>query len=343
MTRNRTARSSRYRLAPRIVIATAVLSVAGAGCAGERSAPPLVAGESFTVVVDLDPLRDLVEQVAGGRADVVALVPSGLDGHTYEPRPSDVSALATAHAFIGNGGGLNVAIEQLAEGNLPEGSPMVKLANNTIRGDEVLYTDMHSHGDGEAHGHAANAHLWTNPPYAMRYVDAVAETLSELDPEGAEIYQGNAAQLNDRLELLSEAIAAAIVTIPAETRKLVVYHDSWSYFGRNYGIEVIGAIQPADFSEPSAAEVGAMVEQIRAENVPAFFGSEVFPSDVLDTVARESGADHVADLNDDRLPGEPGDPEHSYLGMMVQNARTIVEALGGDATPLDGIDLGSGS
>lgn len=329
----------RYGRAMQTLLATVLVGLVAAGCGSEASAPPLVAGENFTVVVDLDPLRDLVEQVAGGRAEVNALVPSGLDGHTYEPRPSDVATLTGAHAFIGNGGQLNPAIEQLAEDNLPEGSALVRLANTTIRDDEVLYTDMHSHGDQAVHGHTANAHLWTNPPFAMRYVDEIAATLSELDPDGATIYRDNANRLNDRLETLADAIADAVVSIPPETRKLVVYHDSWSYFGRNYGIEVIGAIQPADFSEPSAAEVGAMVEQIRDENVPAFFGSEVFPSDVLDTVARESGADYVADLNDDRLPGEPGDPEHGYLGMMVHNVRTIVDALGGDPSPLDAVDL----
>ncbi len=340
MTRHRTARA-RPGSGSRLLIGTAFVALVAAGCGGSSSAPPLVAGQDFTVVVDLDPLRDLVEQVAGGRAEVVALVPSGLDGHTYEPRPSDVETLATAHAFIGNGGQLNPAIEQLAEDNLPEDSALIKLANVTIRDDEVLYTDLHSHGDGVEHGHTANAHLWTNPPYTMRYVDEIAAALTELDPDGAVIYADNADRLNARLETLSDAIAEAVVTVPPEMRKLVVYHDSWSYFGRNYGIEVIGAIQPADFSEPSAAEVGAMIEQIRAESVPAFFGSEVFPSDVLGTVARESGADHVADLNDDRLPGEPGDPEHGYVGMMVHNVRTIVDALGGDSTPLDAVELGA--
>jgi ABC-type Zn uptake system ZnuABC Zn-binding protein ZnuA len=71
--------------------------------------------------------------------------------------------------------------------------------------------------------------------------------------------------------------------------------------------------------------------------VPAFFGSEVFPSDVLQAIEAESGARYVADLSDDKLPGEPGSPEHSYVGMMVANTRTIVTALGGDPAALDAI------
>jgi ABC-type Zn uptake system ZnuABC Zn-binding protein ZnuA len=84
--------------------------------------------------------------------------------------------------------------------------------------------------------------------------------------------------------------------------------------------------------------VRATIEQVKAAKVPAFFGSEVFPSDVLDTIAEETGAKYVADLSDDRLPGQPGAPEHGYIGMMVQNTRIIVDALGGDAGLLDSVD-----
>jgi ABC-type Zn uptake system ZnuABC Zn-binding protein ZnuA len=136
---------------------------------------------------------------------------------------------------------------------------------------------------------------------------------------------------------MDAAFRTALATIPEANRKLVVYHDSWSYFGRRYGLPVVGAIQPTDFSEPSAAELRATIDEVRAQGVPAFFGSEVFPSDVLQAIEAESGARYVADLSDDKLPGEPGSPEHSYVGMMVANTRTIVAALGGDPSALDAI------
>lgn len=329
---------------PAVALLT-VLVVVLAACGGNSSADagPLVPGENFTVVADLDPIADLVREVAGDRAEVVSLVPTGLDGHTYQPRTNDVATIATAHLLVSNGGGLNVAVEDLAEQNLPRGSPLVRLAEEMVRPDELLFTDVHSHDGQPEHGHGGNVHLWTNPPYAVRYVQRIATALAEVDPAGEEVYRTNAAELTGRLLELSDAIGEAVATIPPADRQLVVYHDSWSYFGRNYGLEVVGAIQPADFSEPSAAELAAMIEQIRAADVPAFFGSEVFPSDVLDAVARESGATYVADLNDDRLPGEPGDPVNGYVGMMAENVRTIVGALGGDTAALDGFPGGAGA
>ncbi|MGH9196039.1 MAG: metal ABC transporter solute-binding protein, Zn/Mn family, partial [Acidimicrobiia bacterium] len=91
---------------------------------------------------------------------------------------------------------------------------------------------------------------------------------------------------------------------------------------------------PSDFSEPTPREVARLIEQIREEKVAAIFGSEVFPSPVLEQIARESGARYVNDLRDDDLPGEDGQADHTYMGLMKFNLITIVEALGGDAGAL---------
>ncbi|HAS13641.1 MAG TPA: zinc ABC transporter substrate-binding protein, partial [Acidimicrobiaceae bacterium] len=89
----------------------------------------------------------------------------------------------------------------------------------------------------------------------------------------------------------------------------------------------------------SPRAVADLVDQIRAEGVPAVFGSEVFPSPVLETIAEEAGAEYVADLRDDDLPGEPGDEDHSWLALMRSNYATIVEVLGGDPEALEQLEL----
>jgi ABC-type Zn uptake system ZnuABC Zn-binding protein ZnuA len=103
-------------------------------------------------------------------------------------------------------------------------------------------------------------------------------------------------------------------------------------------MEIIGAIQPSDFSEPSPREVAALIDQVRANNVPAIFGSEVYPSKVLEVIGRETGAQYVSSLRDDELPGEPGSPTHTYLGLMLEDMRTMFGSLGGPTNMFDGID-----
>jgi ABC-type Zn uptake system ZnuABC Zn-binding protein ZnuA len=81
-----------------------------------------------------------------------------------------------------------------------------------------------------------------------------------------------------------------------------------------------------------------VIRQLKQEKIPAVFGSEVFPSKVLHQIAREAGVQYIATLRDDDLPGTPGSPEHSYIGMMLENVRTMASALGGRADALQGVD-----
>ena len=101
----------------------------------------------------------------------------------------------------------------------------------------------------------------------------------------------------------------------------------------------MGAIQPSNFEEPTPREVGDLIAQVRDSKVKAIFGSEVFPSPVLAQIGRETGVTYIDVLRDDDLLGEPGDADHSYLGLMQFDYVTMIEALGGDATAIRNLDI----
>ncbi len=163
--------------------------------------------------------------------------------------------------------------------------------------------------------------------------------MSAIAPECAEQFDANFAEFETLVDEFDVVIREAFETIPAEQRKLVTYHDAYAYFADTYGWNVIGAVQPADFGDPTPAEVVDLIEQIEAENVTAVFGSEVFPSPVLEQIANETGAEYVDDLRDDDLPGAPGEADHSWLGLMKFNFITMTEALGGDASALEAFEV----
>jgi len=326
-----------YRHPIRMVALALALVLPACGGGGQAADAP-GASADVVAVVSLEPYADLVTRVGGDRVDVRSVVPAGLDGHTYEPTPSDARAFADADIVFLPDGELNPRLTELAEDNVPDDGVVVDLNALTMKDGEGIYTDMHSHGGGPAHGHDLNPHTWTNIPYVERYVTEIADTLTAADPDGADTYAANRDVLLNEIDELDAATRQAVSTIPDENRTLVIYHDSWSYFGREYGFDVIGALQAVDFSEPSAAEMRNMVEEVKAAGVPAFFGSVVFPTSVLEQVSAESGVTYAGNLSDDALPGGPDDPEHSYVGMMAANVRTIVEGLGGDASALDRVD-----
>jgi len=188
-------------------------------------------------------------------------------------------------------------------------------------------------------GGKPNPHLWTNPPMAKSYAEIIRDVLTKIDPANASTYAANFDLLADVIDRLDVAMEQATATIPVERRLLLTYHDAYAYFAKHYDWTVVGAIQPSSFDEPTPKDIAELIDQVRARNVPAVFGSEVFPSSVLEQIGKETGARYIDVLRDDDLPGAPGEPAHSWQGLMRFNFVTMVEALGGTADALKSLEL----
>lgn len=285
------------------------------------------------VVTTVSPVTNIVKNVGGGSIDLHGLIPGGANSHTFEPAPSDVKLLATADLMILNGLDLETPTEKLARSSVRPGVPIVKLGEQTLAPSDYVFDRSFPKSGGYP-----NPHLWMQPLYAARYAELVRDLLSAHTPAQAAQYHERTQRYTVRLQALDQAIASAVATIPPPHRKLLTYHDSFAYFAPRYGLTVIGAVEPTSFAEPSPRDMVRVIRQLKQERVPAIFGSEVFPSTVLTQIGREAGVRFVATLRDDALPGTPGSPEHSYIGMMLENVRTMVNALGGNPAALQGID-----
>jgi ABC-type Zn uptake system ZnuABC Zn-binding protein ZnuA len=322
------------RAAGRAAKGTVALLVAAtlAGCAA--------AGQEdrdgrLSVVTTVAPITSIVASVGGDHVRVNGIVPEGTNSHTFEPRPSVAELLAGADVLYLNGLQLEEPTRDLAEEVLPDGAGMVELGGRAIARDEYAYDFSFPRSGGKP-----NPHLWTDPSLALEYAAIVRDDLSARDPANAAAYAANHAAFAAMVGRLDAAMRASFATIPRADRKLLTYHDAYAYFARSYGWTVIGAIQVADFDEPAPREVARLIDQVRSADVPAIFGSEVFPSPVLEQIGREAGVRYVDVLRDDDLPGDPGDPEHSWAGLMRFDFVTITEALGGDASALRAVDIG---
>lgn len=311
-----------HRVVPAVIAPfIAVIVTASGGCASRTERTT-----QFSVATTVAPITDIVRRIVGKQAEVVQLIPSGVDSHTFEPSPQTVRDLSTSDVVFLNGLNLDEQLERLARSDREHPRRVVLLGNETITPEAYAYDFSFPRSQG-----SPNPHVWMNPIYAQNYGRIVANTLAEEDPANASTYRANLRGFESEIAGLDAATFASIATIPPANRKLLTYHDSFAYFAPRYGLSVVGAIQPSSFGEPSARDVAALVEQIRREKVPAIFGSEVFPSPVLEQVARESGAQYVDALRDDELPGPPGSAQHSYFGMISEDVATITSALGGHA------------
>ncbi len=320
------------RINPRILLLLTLLSLLSA-CVGISSEPQ---SGRLQVVSTVSPLTNIVYNVTGDLVDLTGLVPAGADSHTFELAPSDAVTLAGADLIFINGLDLETSAMRMAEANLKDGGEIILLGELVIDPEDYVFDFSFPEEAG-----SPNPHLWTDPIFALEYAEIVLEKVTARDPGNAEAYQANYDEFAARIEALDAAIQATTASIPAENRKLYTYHDSFAYFAPRYGYTVLGAVQPADFSEPSGQEVAALIDQLRSGAIPAIFGSEVFPSQILEQIARETNAEYVSTLSDDDLPGDPGDPEHSYISMMVENLKTMADVLGGDPALMDGVETGN--
>ena len=239
------------------------------------------------------------------------------------------ATLAEADVVFVNGLVLEEPTKDLAEQNLRTGAAFCELGTAILPVSDYLYDFSFPREGGKP-----NPHLWTDPPLARKYAELVRDTLSLMDPANADAYEANATAFTDRIDALDAAVREATDTLDPGQRKLLTYHDAYAYFAVTYGWTVIGAIQPSNFEEPTAKEVADLIEQVRASGVTAIFGSEVFPSPVLEQIGKETKVKYVDVLRDDDLPGSPGEPQHSFLGLMQFDFVTMVESLGGDPAGL---------
>ena len=296
----------------------------------DPGSPP--ADDRLVVATTVAPITSIVSNIAGDRADVRGIVPEGTNSHTFEPPPSVAELLVEADVLYLNGLQLEEPTRQLAAANMADGAEIIELGTQAITEEEYLYDFSFPEEDGKP-----NPHLWTHPGLALEYAALVRDDLSERDPGNASYYAENYQAFAAMVDELDSAMRTAFDTIPE--RLLLTYHDAYAYFAQDYDWEVIGAIQVSDFGDPTPSEVADLIEQVRSTGVPAIFGSEVFPSPVLEQIGREAGVEYVDVLRDDDLPGEPGEADHSWVGLMLFDYTTMTEALGGDASALRAFDV----
>ena len=289
------------------------VGLAVAGCGPFGGASPDLSGP-LTVVTTSTVFGDMIENVGGNHVAVTSLVPRHADVHTFEPKPADLRAVTGARLIVMNGLGLDDWLRETIANAAAAGTPLVELARD-LPGVEPL--------PGEDPG-TQNPHLWMAVPYAIRYVDRIETALATADPANAVAYGERAAAYRKRLEALDADVRERIATIPPADRKLVTFHDAFPYFAREYGLEVVGVAVDAPGQDPSAGEIAALVEAIRASGAKAIFSEAQFPTRLVDQLAAETGATVVAQLYDDSL-GDP--PISSYEAVIEWDVDQLVQAL----------------
>jgi ABC-type Zn uptake system ZnuABC Zn-binding protein ZnuA len=310
------------------------LALGVTACSGGTSAPSSGAQDRLVVATTVSPITSIAAAVAGDLAEIEGIVPEGTNSHTFEPEPGAAVLLSRADIVLINGLKLEDPTAELARANIKDGATVIELGTIALPESEWIYDFSFPKEEGKP-----NPHLWTDPTYAVIYAELMRDAFSAADPANASAYAKNADVFISQANALADALRKDQATVPNGNLKLVTYHDAYAYFAKNFGWTVVGAIQPKSFSDPTPQEVANLIKQVQAAGVTVIFGSEVFPSKVLEEIGAAAGVRYEDSLRDDDLPGAPGAAEHSWLGLMRYNYATMIRGLGGTTTNLDATNV----
>ena len=275
-----------------------------------------VGAEKIRVSTFSSVLTEVAQQVGGDRVEVIGHVKPGSDPHDFEPKPSDLRAVANAQLVLLSAKQMEGYVGKLEEATGTKGViihvgdqfPSLKLS--------VQHGD-HSH-DGE------DPHWWHSIRNIARATKIVRDELVKLSPSDKTAFTANASGYLAKMETLDAWVKSKVAELPRDKRKLVTNHDAFGYFAREYSFTVMPIAGLSKNDQPGSKKTAELIQAIKAAGVKAVFSEDVANPKVIQEIARETGAKFGGSLLSDGLgSGDAGTIE----GMFKRNVGTIVDAL----------------
>lgn len=267
------------------------------------AAAPAIA-KTPDVVADIAPVHALVAQVMGDHGTPRLLVDSASDPHTVQLRPSQARAISEADLVVWMGPDFAPWLARALANNADVPSlSLLEWPGTHLRekGEDAHDDHAGEHADGHANEHAdghddhdhgpVDPHAWLSPENGHAWIDAIARTLSQADPENAAGYEANAAAAHRRLAGTEARIEELLA--PYEGVQIMTFHDAFGYFAEAFGLEIIGSVRPSDATSPSAATLSGLQATVEAHDVACAFAEPGYDPALLETISRGAlkGAD----------------------------------------------------
>lgn len=296
----------------------------GVGGCDEKRSEALSYPYRITTTVGM--VGDIVRNVAGDRGEVRGIIGEGVDPHLYKPTRSDVQQLQSADIIFYSGllleGRLADTLETIAE----LGKPAYAVTSGIDESTLLAPPGFEGHYD---------PHVWMDVQAWMQAVHLVAETLAGFDPRNAAHYRENAKQYLEQLEELDQYARQVLQTLPEKSRVLVTAHDAFNYFGRAYGLEVVGIQGISTESEAGLEDINRLVDLLVERDIRAVFvETSVADKNVRALIEGAASRGHEVTIGGTLFSdamGEPGTYEGTYVGMLDHNVTVIARGLGGTA------------
>lgn len=235
------------------------------------------------VVTSIKPIHSLVSKITKNTGMQPYLLLDGYASpHSFQLKPSQIKKINDADVIFYINNGFEYFLKKAVNNSMALKVELSKAENLGL-----IELSEHEEEAGHDHHHHANYdyHIWLSPKNAQLILQQVAKTLSLKYPEHKATYQSNLQEALVDMEVLDKKITTQIALVKG--KKYILFHDSFRYFEREYGISNSGMVRVNVNSKSSAKHISALRNQITRDNIDCIFSEPQFGSDIIDTVTSD--------------------------------------------------------
>lgn len=286
--------------------------------------------EKITIIATLFPQYDFAKEIAKDYANVVLLLPPGMESHSFDPSPADIIAIGNADIFLYTGAYMETWAADIISGINTEKVYVKDVSEHIslVKEEEIEAEHEGEHGHiQQGHNHEYDPHIWTNPIYAMTMVENIRDVLIEADPKHKEEYEENAAAYLEKLQELDSVFRE---TVQNGSRNRIFFGGRFAmyYFAKEYGISYESAYDSCSSeTEPSAKAVAHIVDEMREEHIPVIFYEELVDPKIARTISQETGSEMLLLHSCHNVTKNELESGISYLQLMWNNVENLKKGL----------------
>ncbi|MFC4808363.1 metal ABC transporter substrate-binding protein [Paenibacillus sp. GCM10023250] len=288
---------------------------AGCGSAGQGK---LVEGK-LNVVTSFYPLYFLAQSIGGADANVVNLIPAGVEPHDWTPKSRDLDTASKAQLFLYNGAGLEGWVDDFLQG-LPGDSKLV-----TVEASQGIALLPGNPEDGETDSGRADPHTWVSPKSMLIMAKTVADQFVQVDPAHQAAYEANYEVLNGKLEALDREYATQLSAV--KKKDIVTSHRAFGYLARDYGLRQVAIMGLSPDAEPKARDLLRISKFVKANGIKTIFFEELVSDEIAKTLAREAKVSTMVLNPLEGLTPKQASKGDDYFSLMRANLQNLVQAL----------------
>ncbi|WJH34310.1 metal ABC transporter substrate-binding protein [Paenibacillus sp. CC-CFT747] len=310
------------RTYPLIFLLLLLSAAALTGCGKGAGQAQLQEGK-VNVVTSFYPLYDFAGKIGGDHANVINLVPAGVEPHDWSPKSNDIRLMTKAEMLVYQGAGFEGWVDDFLQ-SLPKDSK-VKVVE-TSKSVELMKDQDEAHSGSEAHGHeGVDPHAWLSPANAKKMAGAIKDGFIQADPAHKADYEANFAELSKKFDALDASYRDSLSKVPR--KEIVVSHDAFGYLCRDYGLTQKAIMGLSPDAEPTSQDMRAVKAFIKESGVKYIFFEELVSDKTAKTLAKDAGIQTLVLNPLEGLTEEEVKAGKDYFGVMETNLQNLLKAL----------------